>query len=270
MRVEGEFPEEVGEPFWYTRALLERDLWDPTIVPTREFFRPMSLERVGSLEGRVVHFYCGIANDRLSVREGGYRLKEALGEGFSVQPHWVHKESLACGLGEVVLEKGCQDVSTVQKMVLGWALVFGNLMLRYSDVQTSIDFVKEHLTKEAQRILTRGCAGEKQEHVAFSNGGYVFKEALKQLPQAYRDTVVVVTVGSTAIIESGLAYRAYNLIGDKDWPSRLCNGGEAGLLKKAALAQIEIVPQEEVRRGIGGHYFVQPQYQMAIAKILLC
>ena len=59
-----------------------------------------------------------------------------------------------------------------------------------------------------------------------------------------------------------------NIIGDKDWPSKLCNGGEQGIREAQESATIQMVEQTETQLPIGGHYFVQPDYQEKIRKII--
>ncbi len=105
-------------------------------------------------------------------------------------------------------------------------------------------------------------------HVTFSNGGYIFNEALKQLPPEYRETIIVVTTGTTAIIDRDSAHIAYNIIGDKDKGSQLSNGGLRGVQKAQERGDAFLIPQNETKEWIGGHYFMQPNYQEAISGYL--
>ena len=57
---------------------------------------------------------------------------------------------------------------------------------------------------------------------------------------------------------------AYNIIGDKDWPSQTCHGGLSGIERKKDTAYIEIIPQTETDGIVGGHYFLQQDYQKEI------
>jgi hypothetical protein len=124
-------------------------------------------------------------------------------------------------------------------------------------------------TKEGvSELLQKNNPNLKQVHVTFSNGGHVFKEALKRLPAEYQNTIIVIPVGTTAIIDDNLACKVYNVIGDKDWPSRVCNGGESGIESAKERATVEIIEQNETDGVLGGHYFKQPEYQDKISRII--
>jgi hypothetical protein len=143
------------------------------------------------------------------------------------------------------------------------------LLLENSQIQRSIDYEVESLSRIAQNIIAKDNPKLKQVHVTFSNGGHVFNEALKRLPSEYRETIIVITTGTTAIIKNGMACEVYNVIGDQDWPSKLCNGGLSGIENaKDEGATVYLIPQEETQTGLGGHYFVQPNYQDRIGVIL--
>jgi hypothetical protein len=58
------------------------------------------------------------------------------------------------------------------------------------------------------------------------------------------------------------------VIGDKDWPSRVCNGGESGIESAKERATVEIIEQNETDGVLGGHYFKQPEYQQRIVYII--
>ena len=117
------------------------------------------------------------------------------------------------------------------------------------------------LAKIADNIIEKGNPKLKQVHVAFSNGGHVFQEALKRLSPQQQQTVIVVTAGTTAIIDEHLACKVYNVIGSKDWPSKVCNGGVGGIEKAKETANVKMIQQTETEGVVGGHYFLQPDYQ---------
>ena len=79
----------------------------------------------------------------------------------------------------------------------------------------------------------------------------------------------MITAGTTAIIKNDLAHKAYNLIGDKDLPSQVSNGGMKGIkAAKEKGAHIRIIPQNETQTVVGGHYFMQPDYQRSISECI--
>lgn len=187
----------------------------------------------------------------------------------------IHSDSVAAGLGVVFLEqtdKGYSQGREILKETYGlkendtprWPKV----ALDNSNIQKSIDYEVENLSKIAQNIIDQGNPNLKQVHVTFSNGGYVFNEALKQLPPEYRGTIIVITTGSTAIIDRDLAHKVYNIIGDKDIGSKICLGGLSGIKKAQEYGRVVLIEQNETQAWIGGHYFMQPDYQKAILDYL--
>jgi len=70
-----------------------------------------------------------------------------------------------------------------------------------------------------------------------------------QLP--HRDTIIVITCGTTEIIEDGLAHKVYNAIGDKDWASKICNGGMSGIQKAQERTDVDIIEQNETQQELG-------------------
>lgn len=279
-------PDQDNQPAWVTKpipnpgselpkqaifsapSILPREVLDPKIPSARELFTPTALPLIGQPGQNIIHTYCGIANDKKSVMEGGVCLHKQLGGDFAVQPNWIHNESLPYGLAMVGLEKIFADPTPADALCWGGLICLRNLIMNHSDIQDSVDFLVYQLSTTAQQILTEKNPSLKQVVVTFSNAGHVCNEALKIIPPEYRQTVIVVTAGSTAIIEKSLACKVYNIIGDKDWPSKFCNGGEAGLAEAKKVANIEIIEQTETMPGISGHYFVQPDYQDRIAHIL--
>ncbi len=233
-------------------------------------FREVPL--IGYLDQSTIHFHCGINNDFSSIVEGGLRLTETLDKAFAVQPHLLHASNIVRGLAFVGLEQletAFNDISNVGLGVFSpLVLEAPGFLLENSQIQRSIDYEVESLSRIAKNIIARDNPKLKQVHVTFSNGGHVFREALKQLPPEYQETIVVITTGTTAIIENHLACEVYNAIGDKDWPSKICNKGLAGIEAAKVNAEVEVVKQGETEVGLGGHYFMQQDYQDLISEII--
>ena len=222
---------------------------------------------------KTIHFHCGISNTISSIVEGAFQLHTSLDQTFAIQPHLIHPRSLSKGLALVGLEKyasAAQEIASDLHAdhLPGGRLPLSKLLLERTIIQRSIEYEIAHLSSIAQEILAIGNPNLKQVHVTFSNGGYVFREALLQLPPQYRDTIIVITAGTTAIIENGLAHTVYNIIGDKDRASQLCNGGMAQIEKAKCKAIIQIITQSETQGLLGGHYFMQSDYQDKISKYI--
>lgn len=218
-----------------------------------------------------IHYHCGINNTSFEVKEAGYCLKATLEENYAIQPHLIHKDSMSHGLTMVGLKSLskkstdlihalCPATKAIEKT--------SQMILEYTKIQNSINYEVEFLSDVAQQILDKGDNKLKQVHATFSNGGYVFKKALEKLEPEYRDTIIVITCGTTEIIEDGLAHKVYNVIGDKDWPSKICNGGMNTIEKAGDRAEIDIIEQNKTLPGIGGHYIMQPEYQNAIKQFI--
>lgn len=229
---------------------------------------------IGRENQGTVHFHCGINNSERTITEGGSRLWETLDQNFAVHPHLIHSNSLAHGLKMVHWEKlynpqvTSESLSPIRAMNPDIDIVLlPKEILQNSLVQRSIEYEVSMLTKIADNIIEKGNSKLKQVHVAFSNGGHVLKEALKRLTPEQRQTVIVITAGTTAIIDEGLACKAYNVIGSEDWPSKLCNGGMKGIEKAKETAKIGMIPQTETDGVVGGHFFLQSDYQKTVADI---
>lgn len=232
-------------------------------------FQPIPL--IGKQTQSTINYHCGIGNSIEEIIEGGTCLYEALGEEFAVQPHLLHSPSVLKGLGFVALEQGnnAKAKEVLQQINRSPEVPnFSGFILESSNIQKAINYQVENLSKTAQNIIDQDNPNLKQLHVTFSNGGYIFNEALKQLPPEYRKTIIVVTTGSTAIINRDLAHKAYNIIGDKDKGSQICNGGLKGIEKNKEKADVDVIPQTETLKWIGGHYFMQPDYQTKISEFL--
>lgn len=224
---------------------------------------------LGYPEQSTIHFHCGISNTFSSIVKGGLRLNDSLNNAYAVQPHLIHGRSISKGLSFVGLEKANETFSTAgPNLTLPLPTELTGLLLDHSQIQRSIDYEVEHLSRIAKNIREKDNPKLKQVHVTFSNGGYVFREALKRLSPEDRETIVVITAGTTAIIEDGLAFKVRNIIGDKDWPSKVCNGGDKGIEEAKSRATIEIISQTESEIGLGGHYFMQPDYQREVSRFI--
>lgn len=265
---QGPAPERIVEPSGLTRAMFDRELWDPSITSDRELFIPKSGPLLGQMDQGQVHYHCGIGNTLDTVIEGGACLYKGLGQLLAVQPHWIHQDSLTYGLTTVILEKSKEKQTLLDPLHWPGVRVLRDGFLNRSDVARAIAYEVEQLSTKAQAIIEANNPKLKQLHIAFSNGGYVFREALKQLPPEYRNTIIVITAGSTAIIDATLACKVYNRIGSKDWPSKFCNGGAEDIAAAEATGDVWIVPQTETQAGVGGHYFTQPDYQDEITSII--
>ncbi len=228
---------------------------------------------LGYKDQSTIHFHCGIKNNFSSVVEGGLILNDSLDQNFAVQPHLIHSNDIVEGLTKVGLEKLDKLSKGVQSGGLdslwnGIYLEVPGTLLDVSKIKTSIDYEVANLRQISQAILATNNPNLKQLHVTFSNGGYVFKEALKHLTPEERETIIVITTGTTEIIEKDLAHVVYNIIGDKDWPSQICNGGMSGIEAAKDKAEIRMVSQTETKPGLGGHFFMQPDYQKSISETI--
>lgn len=234
-------------------------------------FHPVPL--LGYNDQSTIHFHCGIYNNLTTIIEGGLCLSTTLDKGFAIQPHLIHSNNVAKGVLMVLLQGANSNIQELQsagiELTAPILTQLPEFVLEHSQIKQSIEYEIQNLTTIAQSILATGNPNLKQVHVTFSNGGYVFKEALKQLLPEYRDTIIVITAGTTSIIENDLAHMVYNMIGSKDWPSQVCNGGMKGIEEaKNNGADVRIIPQTETQTGIGGHYFIQPDYQSEISKFI--
>lgn len=259
--------EPVLDMSWRAHLDIYKKAWHkvfPEVDPPFESIQPF-----GSPECQgTVHFHCGINNNANTIAQGGECLYYTLGREFAVQPHLIHGPSLAKGLAIVGVEKlAKQWEDPTLNLFVPWTAV-PKFTLNSSKVSESIDYVAQILAHQADAIIQTNNSNLKQMHVAFSNGGYVFGEALKRLTPEQADTIIVVTCGSTAIIEQDMAHKVYNVIGSEDWPSRLCNGGESGIERKSENANIDIIDQKKTDGILGGHFFMQPEYQKEIGEIL--
>ena len=234
--------------------------------------KPTSLDRelprIGSEDQGVIYIHCGINNDPSTVNNSGTTLYNELHKAYAIQPNLTHNDGIAHGLAMVLLEKVSQP-SLANVFVQGPLLpAIEQKFLENSAVQESINRRAKEMAIVAEQIINENNPKLKQVHVAFSNGGYVIKEALKQLPPEYQQTVVVITAGTTATLENGSACQVYDLIGSKDWPSKVCNGGKTGIQEASETATIIPVKQTETQFLIGGHYFTQPEYLEKIADLI--
>lgn len=237
-------------------------------------FTPQPLECLGDPNGSTIHFHCGINNSEETTGSSGACLRNSLDHQFSVQPHWIHQDNLVHGATMVGLEKlekiGEENQALTPILpIVPLAGAAAGAILSHSAIQKSIDYEKELVSNMAKEILEQKNDKLKQVHIVFSNAGYVMNETIKQLPQEYKDTMIVIAVGPTTILNDDLGcHKVYNIVGDKDWPSKLCNGGDKGLREAEQNADIKTIKQTETEPLVGGHYFVQQDYQKEIKKVM--
>ena len=237
-------------------------------INTPSPFREVPL--IGEPDQSTIHFFPGINNDVPTAFRGGFRLHETLDKKYAIHSHLLHSNNIATGLALVGLEKINQP--NIKPLVAGFTgpllALLPELVLEHSSIQRSINYEVEMLSKIAQNIIKKSNPNLKQVYVTFSNAGYVTNEALKLLSPKHRKTIIVITAGTTAIVDTALACKAYNVIGAKDWPSKMVLGGLDAIEKAKNRANIILVDQEETDGIVGGHYFLQPDYQRKIADIL--
>ncbi len=221
-----------------------------------------SIGSIGEGSEGTVHYFCGIGNSKADVEKAQSALYHVLDEKYAVDAQWIHKPNLLAGFSLVLSEKLAKKGS----FVLCPALSFLSASyLKSSYVQDVIHYQTDLLSKNAQAILLENNPRLKQVHVLFSNASFSFREALRALPTEYQDTIIVLSEGPTTLIESNLAHRVFNIIGDQDWPSRMCTGLIKPLIDRKGF-DVEFIPQKETQWGVIGHYFEQPQYQKQLAE----
>ena len=238
-----------------------------------------ALPLIGLPFQRTVHVLGGIANSDVTMGESGYCLHKTLEKEFAIQPHRLHSDNLPHGLTMVALEK-LSEIE-LQRGITNWipflqdidgakflARALAKTILENSRIQESIDYTVENFSRLADEIIKKDNPKLKQVHIPFSNAGHVCNEALKRLTLEQRQTIIIIPVGTTAIIEDSLACKVFNVIGNKDWPSITCNGGLDGIREKSEKATVTIISQEQTQIGVGGHYFMQPDYQNTIKEVI--
>ena len=211
-------------------------------------------------EGRV-NYFCGIGNSREDVTRAQLVLYEILGGKYAIDAHWIHNPNLLYGLSLVLSEKLAKNQCL---SIFPGLSCLSIPYLNRSHMKDVINYQVNLLTKNAKEILSQNNPRLKQVHVLFSNGTYPFREALLTIPQNYRDTVIVLSAGPTTLIENELAHRVFNMIGEKDWPSRMCTGLFKSFIDRKGF-KVEFIEQNETKLGVFGHYFEQAQYQKKIA-----
>jgi len=249
-------------------------------------FKPQATKLIGTDNQGKIHMHSGIRNSYETTTESGICLYNTLNKEYAVQPHWIHQNNLAHGLTAVGLEKAfseppsiprgfaCDPLSDIEEVdcisLAGYGLgKLGHAALNHSKIQESINYETKLLSDTAKEILEQNNPKLIQLHVEFSNASYVLREAIKQLPQEYKDTIIVIGVGPTTILDDSLGcQKVFNVIGDKDWPSKKCNGGEQGIQEAQENANVEIIKQNGTHLPFGGHYFIQPDYQKKIKEII--
>lgn len=237
-----------------------RDVWS-------EGFGPRSVGVIGDSSNGTIHYHCGINNNNFEVISGRNNLHQIFEGNCAVEGHWIHDHDLLYGLRLVGSEKLRGKLSAA--FLAPGLTVIANRIYEDSYLELSIQYEVQLFSILAQEIIKENDPNLKQVHVIFSNAGYVVNEALQRLPEEYRNTIIPIAVGTTKIIENDAAHQVYNLIGEKDWASRICNGYFKSLTRSMnPNADIKFIPQSETQAGVRGHYFQQPDYQKSVKEII--
>ena len=228
---------------------------------------------VGEPDAGTIHYHCGINNSLSEMQISVQTAFEKLGKKHTIWGHWIHEEGLLKGFAYVGLEKFTEKRSSafefVKGIFTGSIEVLASMYLsHFSDIGKAIRNETKLIGDFANQIIEQGNPRLKQVHHAFSNAGYILNEALSRLTAEQRNTVIMITAGSTKWIEPKMAHKVFNLCGDKDRASVIANGGNSCFEKAEGRKLVQIVPQGETRPCIGGHYNIQPDYQDRIKWII--
>jgi RHS repeat-associated protein len=218
-----------------------------------------SLGTLGDRDKGTVHYHCGINNTQHDSREAQTALYKILQEQCAVESHWIHNEGMIRGLSLVAAEKLRKHHLSIPILA-----VIGHSYLSSSYIPDVIEYERLLLSTNADKIIALNDPSVKQVHVTFSNASYPMRESLLTLSPEQRDTVILISTGPTTLIERHLAHKVYNIIGDKDWPSRICSGS---FIPRKSI-DVDIIPQTETKPGILGHYATQPEYQDFIKDVI--
>ncbi len=235
--------------------------FDPYHTETSSFY----LNTVGDRDLGTIDYHCGINNCGSDVESAIASLYATLDESYAITGHWIHDNSLARGLSLVGSEKLCGRRS-IKTLMPGMALLAA-VNLKCSYIEDVIEYEFKYISEKADKILKEGNPNLKQVHVSFSNASYSLSKALERLSAEQRSTVVLISVGPTKIIENDLAHHVYNVIGNKDYPSKLCNGYFKSVIEREN-ANVRFIPQEQTKPFVFGHYFEQPDYQSMVELII--
>lgn len=232
---------------------------------------------IGGRDAGTIIYGCGINNSNGDVAAAGNRLYDTLDRQFNVLPCHLHDLSFLASLCVIGLEKRGVRAPDAQSWALLWpfeinedpiADMIGHWMrtlaAQYEKNESAINLLTDVLGSNADAILGKNNDRCKQVHVGFSHASHIYSEALSRLTPSQRDTVIAVMVGPTELVNQGLAHKVYNIIGDKDWPSILCNGGREAIDRAVDRREASLIPQYETKPVIRGHYFQQPDYQNEI------
>jgi hypothetical protein len=224
---------------------------------------------IGQTHQSTIHVHTGIKNSYKEVKKAAKKFSKNLEQQFAIKPHQLHSASFIKGGIEVLIGK-VQKIEELAKKIIDPIDLIPDVskkLLNVTDIQKSIDYVKDTIFTIGQNILFKNNPNLKQVHVTFSNAGFVFNEALKTLPKEIKDTVICITAGTTHIIPNQRAHRVYNLIGSEDLPSKLCVGSIIGLNIANRSSNIEEIEQKSALL-FGGHFFLQEEYQLRIKEII--
>ena len=235
--------------------------FDPSSIFESNTF---SVGTIGDSNLGNIHYHCGINNSEEEVKQAQMALYNILGGERAVTAHWIHDHKITRGLGLVGSEKIAKNQYYT---VCPGLTLLGRFYLGRSYMQDVIEYETRLLSRQAEDILKENNPLLKQVHVLFSNASYPFREALQRISPEARETVIAISAGPTTMIENHLAHKAYNIIGEKDWPSRICNGLVKSFIEREN-AIVQFIEQHETKLGVFGHYFEQPQYQEYMRTIL--
>jgi|GEM_PF-3358769 len=277
----------IGEPLEAKLQRLEESWRNRSLKPSVPF-KPQATERLGDPNQPTVNFHCGINNSYETTSEEGACLYQVLDGKLAVQPHWIHKDSLTHGISMVALEsveRVCSEIlespffdrneknTFLKEMqrdnasILTAKKMAQEILIR-SNIEKSIKYEVEVISNNAKAILEQNNPNLKQVHVVFSNAGHVMNEALKRLPEEYRNTIILISAGSTVLInkKSG-CHKVYNIVGDQDSASQTCIGKDK-LREALETGEVRIIKQTETKAIIKGHYSIQPEYLKEISNII--
>jgi RHS repeat-associated protein len=256
------YDDRVGSPNFFD-PLKEKDV----------FFSFRDMQAIGNPENGTIDYYCGIMNTREDVYSAQACLYKTFEGEFAIQPHHIHDDSILHGLCTVGLRKLGMDTALANCLYL---TCMPQMLLTFERVATGsttfmgspCEHTYENISRKAEKIISKGSADSIQLIIGFSKGCDVLGEVLSRMSSEYRQTAIVIAVGPTRALERNLGREVYNIIGDKDDASKICNGGLWGIEKAKEVANIDYITQTETQFGVGGHYFQQKDYQRHIKTIV--
>ncbi len=243
--------------------MLDYSFYGPSTQRQAPQIRPLGDPTNGTL-----HFTCGINNTLDTVLETQNTLYTNQDGKFAIQAYQAHDFSMVHGLSLVACQKMGINRTTADCIlpILTPPILDMVDKVIFPDrwLQANVGRQLQEVANRADEILKLNNPLRKQVHITFSNGVSVMEEILKNLSPAQRNTVILIPVGPTKIVDEKLAFKVYPLFGDKDWPSHACNGGLKNVMKMCEAGKAKMVFQKETQPLISGHYILQPEYQVDI------